>query len=319
MIKAAVINDTGGKGHYGCDLVMDRLRDGLARAGATELWSHPVGVDWRPLEDQILARPPVDVVVVNGEGSIHHAASRPRARYLPAIAPFAKERLKAKVYLINATVCDIDDAVADDLRAFDGIFVRDRGSQRVLADYGLASKFVGDLTLGADLQTVDARKGVCVTDSVVSEAASELESAATAHGWHRQVMHDRKRAKQTRNTFWSKMPWKPRDNDFRTFARLLSSHELVVTGRYHTVTMCIATRTPFVALESNTPKISWLLDDVFGERSRVIEPAALRSLSTAAYANWKEQESRALEDAVSAARSGAAAMFMEICSAPSTA
>ena len=56
----------------------------------------------------------------------------------------------------------------------------------------------------------------------------------------------------------------------KEFIKWLCSKELVITGRYHTVTLCILTRTPFVAIESNTPKITALLKDVFDDNSRVI-------------------------------------------------
>lgn len=312
MIKAAIVNDTAGKGHYGCDLVMTRLREELTRAGGTEVWSHPVGVDWQPLEQQLLAHPPADVVIVNGEGSIHHSATRPRARYLPAIGPFAKDRLRARSFLINATICDIEQSVADDLNAFDAIFVRDHGSQRALAEYGLASRVVADLTVGARLQLAGARKGIGVTDSVLGEAAADLAKLAIQNGWNSQVMHDRKRARSGTG-LWSRFGLGKRSGDFESFARFLSSHELIVTGRYHTVTMCIATRTPFVALESNTPKISWFLDDVFGSKRRLIETSALQSLSVEQYATWSEQERGAIETAVAAASTGASDMFREIC------
>lgn len=45
---------------------------------------------------------------------------------------------------------------------------------------------------------------------------------------------------------------------------------MIITGRYHTATICLLTRTPFVAVESNTPKISALLQDVFGANERII-------------------------------------------------
>ena len=303
MAKAAIINDTGGTGHYGCDLVMHRLREELARAGISESWSHPVGKDWRPIADELLARPRVDVMIVNGEGSIHHSADRPRAQYLPAMGPFAKTRMGARAYLINATIVDIDAAVADDLRAFDVIYVRDAGSQRELAQYGIASEAVADLTVGAELALAPKRHGVCVTDSVVKEAAVQLQAIAAANKWTARRMHDKRKGLRIWESWLRPAP------DFREFAQFLSSHELVVTGRYHTTTMCIATRTPFIALESNTPKISWLLDDVFGNRRRVMAPADLADLRTTEFARWSDTEARALGTATARARDSAAAMF----------
>ena len=304
MIKAAIVNDTGGKGHFGCDLVMARLREELARAGGTEVWSHPVGVDWQPLENELLKRPPVDVVIVNGEGSIHHSASRDRARYLPAIGPFARHRMRVPAFLINATITDIDQTVADDLREFTAIYVRDGGSRRELKAYGMDAKSVPDLTIGADLDRAGSRRGVCVTDSVVKDAADALQSAASLNGWSVRPMVSREK---------SRWPWS-RKAGYRDFAKFLSSHDLVVTGRYHTVTLCLATETPFVAVESNTPKISWLLDDVFGSQRRLIAPLDLQRLQVADYNTWSDVERAAVDRTKSAARRGAADMFANIAS-----
>jgi polysaccharide pyruvyl transferase WcaK-like protein len=306
MAKAAIINDTGGTGHYGCDLVMYRLREELARAGISESWSHPVGQDWRPIADDLLQRPAVDVVIVNGEGSIHHAADRPRARYLPEFGQFARTRMGIPAYLINATIVDIDKDVANHLRMFDAIYVRDTGSQRELARFDIPSLVVADLTVGAELAVASERRGVCVTDSVVKEAAAQLQATAASNKWTTRRMH----AKRKGLRVWES--WFRPDPDFREFAQFLSSHELVVTGRFHCATMCIATRTPFIAVESNTPKISWLLDDVFGDRRRILAISDLARLDAAAFAEWSDTENRAIGKAKAGARDGTTAMFAEI-------
>jgi hypothetical protein len=59
------------------------------------------------------------------------------------------------------------------------------------------------------------------------------------------------------------------NNSHFHFIKQLLEAELVITGRFHAVTMCILTKTPFVAIESNTPKISHLLLDVFGKNDRI--------------------------------------------------
>jgi hypothetical protein len=293
--SVAIINDTGGRGHYGCDLVMARLRQGLAEFGFRVAWTHPVGVDWRPIAEEILLRPPVDAVVVNGEGSIHHSATRPRAVYLPAIGPFVRQRMGIAAFLVNATITAIDDAVARDLEAFDKIFVRDRASREELAQFGIIAHVVPDLTIGAELPCAQKRSGVCVTDSILDEARAALLALSNRKGWIHRPMHNKQ--KQNRN-WW---PWRG-TGDYHSFARLLSRHELVVTGRLHTVTMCIATSTPFVAVESNTPKIAWLLDDVFGRRDRLVDLNALATLDYVRFAGWSDWE----RDAVRVARKRAA-------------
>lgn len=299
-MKVAVINDTGGRGHHGCDLVMHELHAGLSRAGVQVAWSHPVGKDWRPKAQELLARERVAAVVVNGEGSIHHSASRPRAVYLAEFARFAKEQMRVPVYLVNSTVTEIDTHVAGELKNYDKIFVRDYGTQSELAGYGLASVVVPDLTAGAELLGGSERAGICVIDSVVEGAKEVLLSISERNGWEHRSLHE-KSPKSSASTL-----------AFREFARFLSSHRLVVTGRYHAATMCLATDTPFVAVESNTPKISWLLNDVFGSRRRLIDPSKLNDFDTDEFATWLPDEREALGRFRDRARTRSAAMFQEI-------
>jgi hypothetical protein len=207
-------------------------------------------------------------------------------------------------YIVNATITEIDPQVADDLRSFDAIFVRDTGSQRELMTYGIAATTVPDLTIVAALPSAKRRKGVCVTDSVLPGIAAALKGAAMENDWVVRSMVNRGKPRWP----WSRLP------DYRDFPTFLSSHELVVTGRYHTVTFCLATRTPFVAVESNTPKISWLLDDVFECRRRLVAPSELRGLNVSDFGVWTPTEVDALDGVRKTARASATSMFLEIAS-----
>ena len=294
-MKVALINDTGGRGHYGCDLVMNELRRGLFSNQLATAWVHPVGLDWRPISSELLGREAVQGVVVNGEGSIHHSAWHKRASFLAEFASFAKERLQVPSFLVNATITEIDDSVAGHLGAYEEIFVRDSGTQRELAGYGLSSVVVPDLTIGASLPIANARSGICVIDSVVKEVQVALIALAEREGWQHCSLHDRKE-----------------NIGIEAFSQFLSSHRLVITGRYHAVTMCLATRTPFLALESNTPKISWLLDDVFGNRRRLLSPGDLNAIDTEAFEEWTAEESSAIEAFIGRTRHRQELMFREI-------
>jgi hypothetical protein len=78
------------------------------------------------------------------------------------------------------------------------------------------------------------------------------------------------------------------------YASYLSAHELVLAGRYHAVCFCLATRTPFVAVESNTPKISSLLSDVFGSNRRVVTAREIDGAALDQFAVWSPAEEEAL-------------------------
>lgn len=52
----------------------------------------------------------------------------------------------------------------------------------------------------------------------------------------------------------------------------------LITGRFHAVTYAIMCRVPFLAFESNTPKISYLVNDVGLNPSRVLHPESSVSI-----------------------------------------
>lgn len=84
--RVAVFNDTRAAGHHGCEIVMQQLIAGLRGAGIEPAWFHPVREDWRTDPEAVPRKPFIDAVVVNGEGSIHHSATRQRAVYLSQVA-----------------------------------------------------------------------------------------------------------------------------------------------------------------------------------------------------------------------------------------
>src|SRR3546814_13590228 len=74
------------------------------------------------------------------------------------------------------------------------------------------------------------------------------------------------------------------------------------------VAYCLLTRTPFVAVESNTPKIGALLTDVFGERSRLIEPDCLATFRPEAFDHFTVTASAAISAFLAAGRDDSGAL-----------
>ena len=66
---------------------------------------------------------------------------------------------------------------------------------------------------------------------------------------------------------WAK--FKNKKGCSKEFVRLMKESNFVLTGRYHAVTLCIENEIPFYAIGSNTSKIEYLLEDVFGSSERV--------------------------------------------------
>lgn len=296
--RAILFNDTRSEKHFGCDLVMAEIIRRLADHGVRVEWTHKVKSDWRVDKAPNRAFANADLVIVNGEGSIHHSATRKRASILAQAGLAAKER-KIPAYLINATVYAIDDDIAACLRAFDRIYVRETMSQLELASYNVASEVVPDITIAADLPVAPSRsKGVCGTDSVSKVVSTAILQRCRREGWNYKPM-------RRGYSFFGR-------SSSAQYSKYLSSHSLVLTGRFHAVAFCIATRTPFVAVESNTPKISALLRDVFGSDRRILPRASVESADIHDFAIWTPQEEEAVRAFPHLAREKIEIMFSKI-------
>lgn len=318
--RVAIFNDTRRTSHYGCEFVMETLIAQLRARAIEPVFFWPMGEDWRgrPAVDRALRR--VDAVIVNGEGSIHDSARRERAHYLTEIAGHARDHAGIPAYLVNASLHALEDSVIGKLRRFDAIYLRERRSLEALAGSGIAAAVVPDLTLLVAPPPPAERSGVLGTDSVKAEVARGLKALCRERGWHYSKLTHAARPRLAeyglrydtlrRQAKWLHAALTGRNTRHRrAFLAWLAGHALLCTGRFHAVTLALATRTPFVAVESNTPKISGLLEDVFGDARRVVPLAAMAGLADPAALAWRPEEEAALDGFLASARRRSDAMF----------
>jgi hypothetical protein len=270
--RVLLLNDTAITGHPGCVRVVGALVAGLEKQGLSVVARCPVGVDpfrWPPTR---LGLQTADAIVVNAEGTLHHAARRKKARKLAAIAKRIKCVRDIPVIAVNATVEALEPLDFENLRTFDRIYARESKSLAYLEANGVECAFAPDLSL-ADEKPIytGARHGLFVSDSIVSELADALQRFAEARGVSSANMRP--------SLFWaypSYMFWPSAlDNMAKQFITRIVQSEAVVTGRFHTMMFCIATRTPFIAVGSNSEKIAAVLQDALGSTSRQVDVKAL--------------------------------------------
>lgn len=291
-MKVAIINDTStDDGHFGCELVMRNLEEILSGLGATVLWTWPVGKDWREYEEALLAKDTVDLFIVNGEGTIHHSSSsRKMPASLASFAKFALTKMSIPSVLINCTLYMNDEELYEMLSWYKMIYVRDSMSLKELERHRLSATVVPDLSMyherGFSCFSENERKGVGVTDSYFKAVSDSLRKMSSKNGFDYLPMI----LNESRNSIFGfrRKELPARDNVRKDFVSWVSSKKFVVTGRYHTVTVCILTRTPFVAVESNTSKISSLLMDVFGSNERIIYDPSLLYLDGEIFRRYDE-------------------------------
>ncbi len=281
MKRAGIFNDTSVTGHYGCTAVMHTVISELSARGIEPAYLWPVAVDWHD-HAALLRKLEPDIIVVNGEGTIHHSSDRKRTRDLVDLAHYPKNRgLPAP--LINASVSALDDTALDALRAFDTIHVRESESLSYLESHNIEAHVVPDLSLGLKSPpSAVARSGIVITDSVLKETAQALQRfASCVDGYHERMKPRLSRLDKMRDRMTKTLRGSPETRRWRArssplaFAERLSQSSLVVTGRFHSVLLAILTETPFVALPSNTRKIEAVLIDVFGDTARLLNPEDL--------------------------------------------
>lgn len=341
-MRTVVFNDTSIDDHHGCQLVMRRIAALSQKTGLDVILSCPLGYDWSSDEALKKSISTAEICLINGEGTMHDDA--PAALKLGELAKYCHDH-QVPCFLINS-VWQNNERLNDYARFFTRIYVRDRLSQGELLDIGVNSEVVPDLTLSLDNKTVSykPRKGFVFNGSVlphrIDEAWFEVRQSrkriqylsirtlpcppAKAYDLTRKI-YKRKRMKMLRHYAFSffrryserlskkgrsRLRWRYAVLSTDEFLQRLQQAEGVVTGRFHMVTLCLITKTPFYAMTSNTFKIEGLLQEV-GMQKRILNSyrEAFNSLSDIKFTSAELKEiDRFIEDA----KRKATAMFMDI-------
>ena len=296
-MRIALFNDTGTQPHVGCLAVSAAHRLLLDRAGIRIARTYD-GSQWHELTRPSLAAATeaalashalravftdVDAVVVNGEGTIHHAGGQHLLAILAAAAWVGRPAL-----LVNAVLQDIDEA-RPVLAVLDDCTVRDARSARYLRRLGVPHRLVPDSIFNAPFVAEpchDFSGALVVTDchpARTAEFAPALDQLRRA--WRSRIVDYPLRAPERRL-------------DWQHAAADLQSAVAVVTGRHHGACLALRAGVPFVTLPSNTWKIEGLLDMLDGYpaaaadqslplETRVAAALAARDWFVAAGAAWR--------------------------------
>jgi hypothetical protein len=313
MIPAAIVNDTRADRHYGCYAVMDAIERLCAANGLAVVERVPVHHDWQADAALMERLSRVRLIVVNGEGTIHH--DRPAARRLVAIGAFARANGIASA-LVNASWHANPPELAAQARAFDRVAVRESASGRALADAGVAAQVMPDLSIEGLVPWHGARRGVRVAGSVVARQSWALARARRrVKGGALSILAPRDTAAaQLRFDLavagvrapgaaahwrevvqaWSDLR-RGRVPDAAAFEAAVRGAALLVTGRFHAATIALGLGTPLLAVESNTAKISATLADAGLAAWRVTNVANITPDTCAAAATWDRGELSGLE------------------------
>jgi len=325
--KVLVMGDMRDLHHHGCEAVIAELQAGLERAGLS-VWRMLAGIDWHDAEEDCLH---ADLVVINGEGALHHG--RPNVR---GVIELAERRGSRPTALLNTSWFDNPPELSARLRAFRMLCTRESLSAREIAAHGSRPEVFPDLAVLHALRSGlvhRPRNGFMTTDSTKPGLTRRLRALAGARGWdYCPVLafpnFPRPGAKSRKirmRTMLARMAgplarWlvSPRyhahaigDAETRDYLLRLAESAGVVTGRFHVVCFALAMRVPFVAVASNTPKIEALLKDAGLDPSkRVMNPDGIAGVSNVP--PFDSGEIEALDAYASRVENGAEDFFRRI-------
>lgn len=304
MQRVVIFNDTSIYGHAGCEIVIRQLRHELQNAGlhvADDLW--PAWRSW-PKQYKALNKIDCDLIVINGEGTLHDDQDPGRAyvRELLESASIARKRLKVPVALVNASISSLSESSLEHIASFDLVAVRDTASSVFLQSAGIESAVLCDLALLSKPLGLARRYPLVATDSVIGETTDMLTQFARLRSY-KFVPFEGETGLASR--FLRHVAYGTNRGSIRRFfsssgskiEKTLLSAEFILAGRYHAVALALREGIPFAAIDSNTDKIRWLLQDVFAADERLISEELLLSswAGPGALGQFSSQEKTQLE------------------------
>ena len=323
MLRCFILNDTRAEKHHGCETVMRHLLRALAERHVEVLGTLAIG---RELDDiQRVECNQADLIIINGEGTLHHGA--PYARYLLDCGVAAKQRGQ-RVWLINSTWQDNPLEMLSQIAQFDGVWLRDQASVTDVRAMVAHAQYAPDLTFAyahpIDAVQCPSSDTLLLTDSVYSELSDQLAAYAKAQQMQyapiirplpidtHAIGYDEKKLKKHRLYQWltylSFGLYQPR-RYYQDLTRAVDQSEhywsqlqaasAVIAARYHALCFALQLGRPVLALDSNTHKVKRLLGDIgLDPQQRIISLTTLLHTTPAdliARAQWTEQEQQLIK------------------------
>lgn len=312
MPRVVILNDTAlTENHHGCHAVMSALEDLLVRRSISVELSVPLGTNWeRPEIVSAIRRS--DALIINGEGTLH--SSRPYVKNLLRAGSFASS-LGRPAILINSVYQNNDSEVADLVREFNLVSVRESFSQAELSSENIDSAVVPDLTFWSTRSVAQEPKHSSVrkysipvvTDSVDKSKTAILHEYAERKNLSKCLIYvpDISRLSSLKHEIgdWIKFgksnpPAFVHARNANSFIKKLSRFPLVLSGRFHVTCFAISHSIPFFCIGSNSHKVEGMLADA-GLQDRLTDPCSLPEID--AINSWTEEHSAKCEEYSSSA------------------
>lgn len=214
-----------------------------------------------------------DILVVNGEGSMHHTTGPCRKKMKEM---HSAVQLGKRVFLINSVWQENTTQFNETLRCIEKIYTRECMSRDdLLRRHGIDSEVIPDLSLkeclNNDADFIDFNDRPVMTDFYSKEFSAFVRITDGL-------------LRRTRFVDMKKLEWS-------SLVRSLSTASVLVTGRHHAVMAACKARVPFVALAGNTHKIEGFL-----KTARINIPVCFHPDELNNVVNWAVVNKSAYED-----------------------
>jgi polysaccharide pyruvyl transferase WcaK-like protein len=328
--KAVLLNDTRNDRHHGCMTVFETIVRLCRENGIELIGTAPAHHDWRANPSIRRAMEGADLIVVNGEGTIHH--DRPAGEWLLAAGRHA-QLLGKKAVLINMTWHENGARYVELASHFDLVSVRESRSAEELALAGIFPRIVPDLALYRQAPRGLSRDGTGYTDCVVAPAAlalyrqmAKLRAKPISLLYGRQTPSDFMISLRRFLPGWTAFNPHAAANalrgaftDFRSqltdrdaLLAWVASRRLIVTGRFHMLIFALAARTPVLTVRSNTHKIESTLADAGLAPWRCVDAASIDATVVERASFWDDDEERQLEAFIADGREKMRQLFADV-------
>ena len=300
-----LLNDTSAWYHWGCTATSEALQSGIVAKGykfirgrhqaIAQTRIRPPALEdfdsldyfmhWRHQNPSLIWEiEQADIVMINGEGTIHRAADN--ALKLLYLAYTAKMHMRKRVHIVNHACfpeggAELRDPAIQALykkaySAVDYVAVRDPASRDLLKQMGVAAELAFDslpLTVRDSYGTPPAQreKRVIIAGSSAfstqgAEALQQLllwlknqkMDAEVLLGARREPAADDRVFTETLNSIATGQYKIFEAKSMKEWLDRIATASLLVSGRFHYTIAAACLGTPFVALEGNTPKMTAL-------------------------------------------------------------
>ncbi len=317
-LTAAIFNDTRADQHFGCFQVMRNIEMLLERRGVSVTLRSRVRHDWEHDRRFLAKLGNVDLIVINGEGTLHHSSKHGERLLRLAAHPARRNK---PVFLLNALYQENSTDWDSYLQDIQLISVRDSRSYAELERLGhdalfqtldfslfdgqgdFAPKDDGPIVLGDSVhrEMTDALAEIARgrPDLIFLPTIRGLKATKPAQPLPLRIIRQTY-IRLRREAFRMRMRNAHFCRNEVEYLDRLTSARFHVTGRFHGICFSILAGTPFYALTSNSWKNETLLSDLGLDKTRIKSIDDIREcVGQGALEPFSETECAGLQRAIS--------------------